>query len=425
MGQRAAGALRYKSGSVTVGVAADSTSNSSTEWVDLWATAAGAADTPLRVEIPHWNTGTGAYDAPTVVQAGGSGYIVRFSDTFTRTAADLYGSIPDLGSAWGGDSSTPGDYTINGTDAVATADAVRGNMLADPLISGDSRLVLSGVLSSVSGVARNYNYYLAYKDSSNQLFARISVSAAGSTTLSLWKRIAAVSTQLGSSVSAPLLANTAGQAYTVTFTLVGTTATVTVNAATPATGSITSGDATALGNLAGFILPTAGDTLSAFELSIAESTSRVLHVYNASVSGSILATQQAALATMFPVPLDLLIINSGHNYAANTPAQYEDAIDAFVAAFRAVQPTAGILISSQNPEKPPAAGWATHLARQATLPSYCARRGYGYLPALEAFWAQPFNGSAMVLPDGVHPTTGAGSGSVLWAATMTTYMAAV
>jgi len=128
---------------------------------------------------------------------------------------------------------------------------------------------------------------------------------------------------------------------------------------------------------------------------------------------------------MYPVPLDLLIVSSGHNYGTNTPAQYEAALDAFLAAFRAVQPAAGILVSSQNPQKSPQTGITAHLARQAILRSYAARHGCGYLPTLEAFWAQANHGGALIQSDGAHPTTGAGSGSELWRDTMTAYIAAI
>jgi len=298
IGQTVAARLRYKTGSVAVGIAGDSTGNAANEWLDTWATAVGVADPTLRVEIPHWNDTTHAYDAPTVVQAGGSDYIVRVKDTFTRTAADLYGSLPDVaGTAWIGDSAlAAGDYSLNGTAAVSTSEsgAARGVTLADSGVVGNATMTINGVLTSVpvGGVAHAYSFFLGHASISNHLFATLSVSGGGTTTWTLFKRIAGVATSLGS-VATPYPANTAGQSYLLTFSRVGTTVTATIGAAT-ITGTITEGDVAVLGTRAGFTSTlTPGATINDFELSVAETTSRVLTVYNASISGSVLTAQQA------------------------------------------------------------------------------------------------------------------------------------
>lgn len=146
--------------------------------------------------------------------------------------------------------------------------------------------------------------------------------------------------------------------------------------------------------------------------------SQTIDLYGGSHSGSVLTYQSARLALMYPVPVDLLFISSSHNYGqATSGTAYVALVDAFVDAFRAVQPAAGIVVSSQNPQYSPvsAPGIAAQADRLSVLPGYAAARGFGYLPVAEV-WARSTNAGpgGLTQADGVHPSTGGVNGSRRW-----------
>jgi hypothetical protein len=429
-GQAFLSKLTMRSGDIAVGVAADSTWNASDEAIDLYMTKLAADNPTLAVEIKHWNDTTQAYSAATVVSAGiaETGGTV-FQDTFTRTAAEIYGTTPDIGEVWGRDGTNAmGDWSLNGTQAVRSADTTNGGILATGA-AGDTETTVDMNLSSLgTGTSRTFRLYFCYLNSTNHAFLQISIGTTGTVTWNITSRVNNVATAVATGTSNPFPANTTGSPVTLKGKLQGTTLSGSINGTT-ISGTLSSADAAVLasGVQAGVSGGIAGDAMNSFQIVVlAPAPPKKLTLWNASMSGSTLLYQQTRFAPMFPVPLDLLIINSGHNYGTNTPAQYEAAIDSFIAAFRAVQPAAGIVISSQNPQKAPASGRVSHLLRQATLKSYAARKGIGYIPGMEAFKALPDGGVTLIATDGVHPTPGASnSGSSLWRDAITNYFAAL
>lgn len=429
-GQAFLSKLTMRSGDMAVGIAADSTWNASDEAIDLYMTKLAADNPTLAVEIRHWNDTTQAYSAATVVSAGiaETGGTV-FQDTFTRTAAEVYGTTPDIGEVWGRDGTNAmGDWSLNGTQAVRSSDTTNGAILATGA-AGDTETTVDMNLSSLgTGTSRTFRLYFCYLNSTNHAFLQISIGTTGTVTWNITSRVNNVATQVAAGASNPFPANTTGSPVTLKGKLQGTTLSGSVNATT-ISGTLSSADAAVLasGLQAGVSGGIAGDAMNSFQIVVlAPAPPKKLTLWNASMSGSTLLYQQTRFAPMFPVPLDLLIINSGHNYGTNTPAQYETAIDSFIEAFRAVQPAAGIVISSQNPQKAPASGRVSHLLRQATLKSYAARKGIGYIPGMEAFKALPDGGVTRIAADGVHPTPGASnSGSSLWRDAIASYFAAL
>jgi hypothetical protein len=123
----------------------------------------------------------------------------------------------------------------------------------------------------------------------------------------------------------------------------------------------------------------------------------------------------------------VVLIATGHNNRTDVPATFLAGIDSFVIAPQRVYPGALPLIASQNPKFAPAAYVEPHLARQTELRSYAIRKGYGYVPILEAFLARPDKGVSSVDRGGVHPTTGgaAGTGARVWADTFQAHLDAL
>lgn len=418
----------------TCGLAGDSTGNGSDEWYDLLATTLGTSHVDSRVEIAHWNDTTQANDAATIVQAGTSGSTgVVFHDTFTRTAADIYQSIPDIGPAWGRDgSNASGDWSLDGTDAVRSSDSTTGGTVAT-VEAGEMTTWISANFSTLqTGTARSFRLYSQRKDPSNSLYLSFTVNASGVPSFSINKNIGGSASAIATASSiASVTTNAASNELTLELSLSGSTVTGKVNSQTLTT-TLTAGDLTALsGATTAGMGPassgSAGDKVHEFKVTIGTPAAPVKATfYNASMSGSALTYQQSRLAAMFPVSLDVLFISSCHNYGSDTPAQYATKLDSFIAAFKAVQPAAGIIICSQNPQKAPATGKAAHLARLASLSSYAARRGYGYIPVAETWAAQIGGGVSLINTDGVHPTNGAsGTGSSLWRDTTLAYLNSV
>lgn len=428
VGQNFKQKLLLKSGNITMGVAGDSTWNAIDEAIDLYM-AKLATDYPwLAISIKHWNDATQAYDADAVISAGtaDTGGLV-FNDTFTRTAADLFGTTPDIGTAWGRDgANATGDWSIDGAKLVRTADATSGNMLANAISQGDQTVSLSGTISSTNtGVARNHRLYFHYASSTDHLFAQIAVSSTGVVSFSLVKRIGNIVTTVASGGGAGMASNTASIPYTLSVSKNGLNVSATLNSTT-ISGVLSSDDdlAVAGGTQAGFsgsVLQ--NDTIDNFQINIPNpAPAKKLTLYNASWPGSKLDYQQPRLASMFPVDLDVLLINSGHNYGAASPDAYLDAMSDFIYSFRLLQPKSGIVIASQNPQKAPAQV-KLHLARQSVLKSYCKRFNYGYIPIIEAYKALGDGGDSLInSTDGVHPTPGTpNTGSSLSRDTITTY----
>jgi len=402
---------------VNIAVAGDSTGNDSTEWPVLLMQKFATRYPSLKVVSKLWNTTNLNYDAPVVHQAGVTVSGTVFRDTFTRVAADVYGSTPDVGNAWGRDGSNAnGDWSINGSAAVRTADATGGMIIAESGSAGDQKVTVVGTLSTTgTGSNRSVRFYL-FKDLSNGIFVQIAIDSAGATAWTMFKFINAVNTQIASG-PVPVTSNTADVPFTLELSVAGTAVTAKIGA-NIITGNFASGELSSglwsAGITGGGHL--VNDTLDSVTIDIITPTPpQTLTLYNGSVAGSILSYQLSQLPAIYPVPIDSLIVNSGHNYGNYDEKAYANAIDAFLQAFKPLQPSASILISSQNPQKPPAAGRYAHLQRLSSLRKYASRNGYGYIPVIEAFTALPDGGASLVLSDGVHPTPGpTNTGSSLW-----------
>jgi hypothetical protein len=423
--------LRFEQEAVRFGLAGDSTGNFTNEWFDLAAVNLGAAHPALRVENAHWNDTSQSWDAPVVVQAGttvSSG--VKARDTFTRTAADLSGSTPDLGPAWTNDGSNAvGDWTIDGSKAVATSETTRGAVFLDMQVDGEMETRIDFNISTVIAAgSRSVRFYTSYKDNANQIFGQAVVSqTTGAVTLNITKRIGNVATKISQTTdptSAAIATNAADQNVTSRIKVVGTTVTFTLTkggVTDTVTATLTESDLTALsGAKKGGIsvnqsvpLPF---TMDLVEVSLLTAAPLIeAEFWNSSVSGSTLDYQQSRIATLFPESLDVLFLSAGHNYGADSPEVHQGKIDAFIAAFHAVQPGVPIIITGQNPQFAPATQRVAHNKRQSMLRSYCRSRGFGYIPVTEKWLEQTGKGAALVQADGIHPTVGdTATGSSFW-----------
>ena len=400
----------------------DSTGNETTEWISLLASQLGALYPKMSIDYTLWNDGTQSYAAPTVIQTGTAPSPgIVFQDNFSRVAAELYQTTPDIGAVWGRDgTNASGDWTIDGSKAVRTADATGGFVLADGGVTGDLKVTIVGTISTVgTGTAYNTQIVLKRASTTNRLLLTIAVSTAGAVTWTLSKVIGGTNSTVAASVTlTALTANTANQSFTLVVQTSGLTFSATLGAST-ISGTLLQADvdalalATATGIAAGASTAMTMDSYTVEQ--IGATTPPKLTIYNCSVAGTTLSYQQPILQSITPVAPDLAVLSTGHNYAGATPSQFEAFLDSFLSDYTNRFPAAGILITSQNPQKAPAANKAPHFTRQVYLRSYCARRQIGFVPVFEKWNATSGGGVTMIDTDGVHPTKGASSGSEFWA----------
>ena len=410
----------------------DSTGNGADEWVHLFGTTEMAARWPnLNVDYTLWSDGSQSYPAVSQIRAGAySATTGIFSDTFTRTVADLYDTAPDTGARWGRDNDVAaGDWSTNGTEAVRSSDATSGTMLADTGHPGDLTVTIPmNISAAASGSTKVFTGTIKRLDGNNRLIATITISGSGSASMTIAKVIAGTTTTVGS-VTGVLLGGVSNQSATLVMQLSGTTfsASVTTGAlgTKTASGSLTTGDlgvlaeATVIGVAAsnGIDVRLASVTVD----SLSTGARNALTIRNCSVAGSTIAYQQSRLATVLATAPDLLVISTGHNDGSTTAAAFLAALDTLINSVRAQAPTTGIAVSSQNPQTLGASGRLAHAARQQALRSVCRTRGVGYVPVWETWVSQARRGVDLVGADNTHPVA---AGSALWADTFADYLQA-
>lgn len=434
--------VRYEQ-AVRVALAGDSTGNNADEWFELMAASLGAAHPDQKYSMTRWDDDNQVFLAPAVIQAGNvvaTG--VKARDTLNTVSADLSGRTPTLGgSVWSNDGSNgAGDWTVAADGATATAETVRGTQLLDMGVSGEMETRIDMTLSTVIAAgARSIRVMGNYKSTTDHVFGTIVVTqAAGAVQLNIFKRIGNVATKISAATditSTAVAANTAGQAITAKIRLVGTTVTFTVNKGATTdtvTATLSAEEAAVLADASkGGVAVSQSVPLpvkmTLFELTLLTAPAVVeAKFWNTSVSGTRLEHQQARLATLFPERLDALFLSAGHNYQQRTPAEMHDLIDSFVADFHELWPGTPIVITGQNPEYAPATARLAHNLRQQSLPAYCKARGFGYIPVTHEFFTKANKGRDLVLPDGIHPITGAtNTGSSLWRDLVLAYLNAL
>ena len=410
---------------ITVGIAGDSTGNDSDEWIRAWLATIGPRYPDLRIKYGLWSDSTQTMPVLSVLQAGVSDAVsgVKLTDTFTRTAADINGSTPDVGPAWSAPASI---FSLDGSKAVCTGS---GHAISDGLTTGDVTISATGVTLDTrdSPTPRQFQLVAKYVSANTHVYLYVNVSATGNASVGIYKRIGGTATLIagGAAVSAGIPSDTAAFTFNASLAVVGATVTAVVNGVT-VTGTLTDPDIAAFQPATKYGFGSSGSG-SAGAISVdgvtasvdADAAPQRLTVFNGSMPGSQLSYAQSRVALMFPEAPDVVIINSGHNYGAGSPAVYLTAVDDYISALHAVYPAARIIVSSQNPEFSPAANRVAHARRLTELRVYALANGYGYVPAHEAFLNEPDGGASLVNGDGIHPTP---AGSALWAATFDNYL---
>ncbi|MGB2557727.1 SGNH/GDSL hydrolase family protein [Cellulosimicrobium cellulans] len=287
-------------------------------------------------------------------------------------------------------------------------------MLAPLGATGDVEISTELVIGTPPSPA-NIILYAKYADFSN--FVQCIITRTSTTfQMSIVKRIAGVFTTVASLVN---MVPPSDGLFEVRAQVVGASVSLTVNDVA-IEGVLTAGDATALSasTRAGFgssATSTSGARVNRFQVDMIGSAGSSITLYNGARSGSILEYQLSRLEDMYPVAPGILLVNSIHNYGTRTVEEYLAGLDEFVDAFLSLHPGTPVVATSQNPKFPPVTNIALHAQRNAALAAHAAERGWGYIPAFEAFSALPDGGLSLMNPDGLHPSYGGRStGAAFW-----------
>jgi hypothetical protein len=417
-------ALTARSPSLNIAIAGDSTGDGTDEWVSGLASRIATAYPHLRVVTKLWDPTPEAYQADVVVQAGtGPTKANRVSrrDSFKRVAADLIGTPTEVGATnWSNGGGAAGNWSANGSHALAGTHATRGPLLLTTGARGASRTRF--VYEFVATGTHQVDLYDRF--SAGRIFVTLNLNGDGTVLVNLSKRVGGTPSTIQTLGNIPMPGD---KTFTVEVNVTpngdGSAAVAaTVNGAA-LSGNLSIADWTEVSGStqAGIFVvngtPT-GDKWHLFEAATTDEVfaQQTLTIYNGSRSGSTLDYQLENFAAMYPagVDFDQLWVSSSHNETTMTPDTYLAKITSFVDTFRAAYPAAAVVLSSQNPEFGPisAARIGAHRLRCAALRDYAAAHRYGYVPVIEEWEEEPDGGYLLMNGDGIHPAT---PGSSLWA----------
>lgn len=344
-------------------------------------------------------TSWAAYGSRVVVDDGTSSS-VTLADTFAATAANIYGRTPDTGSGTWNDNSggVTVRYNLSG-DGSATMSS-NGTTWCSGTRAGYMDTTVNVTKAMTSG---NLSLYSSYINTSNWLSVRMNSNS----TIDFFTNVGGVLTTVNSSTPTAAGLATTG---TLTFPIrikhkTNGDVEYYVNSVLLYTHTLSGAASTtfASASAAGFAGTSSGHKILDISATTTSTALAVADVYNGAYSSKSITDSQAQYATLVPTTPDVVIICHSHNQTTDTASAFETKIDSMVTTIHTAHPNAAIVIASQNPETQAATNYAQHAARQADLRRYARTRGFGYIPAFEAFQAQ-VNPSSFVIADGVHPT---------------------
>lgn len=411
-------------GQHTVAVASDSTANDANDWVRLWAARmAGVFSAGTRSVYHGWNNTTSTW-VDAVDKAGQwtpASDGVRLRDTFTTDRAEIVGSSPDVGPAWLG---TVGGWLAEGGVAKITTTDANINRIASNVGTSEGTVKTRFRLNLTPGAASEQIrvYMGSIAAGYTGLWLGVGNTASGQPQFALY--IATPSSRQVATVQVPDMTAYAGKGWvTIDLELIRAIQNVTLNITTPA--GVTATTTATITEPESQYMAQPGYTHLVFVRNGAVLTNRIeldsveflgtptpasgdlFEVWNGSIGGANTATFDAVKrATIWGGKhVDTLIIGFGHNNSAQTGEAFVAAVDDFVAAWMVEHPeTKYVILTSQNPQFPPAANPTAHAARQYAARLLARRKGWDYIPVYEAFTAQPDKGKALTWPDGVHPS---------------------
>jgi hypothetical protein len=424
-----------------------------------------AAKTPERaVTCRTWSVANGKLNDQTIWQQGsgtpgvspgspgggsGGGGTVRkvvFSDTFNRggplTAAELIGSTPEIGNAWAGPTGWYRTYNNAVGDVAPGVTPDYANPAIAKHLNHDGKNGRSAILyrldASKTAVTRS-RFYGMMADTTT-IFVEFVLSST-SREMKLYYEVpgepydAIPDRELASFPADAMLAGGVDQFVNVSIDLTGKTVTATIStttaagvALTPATvtGTLTDAERATIdgwdgsgissndprfryeNHISNADITTAGTGTSSTSDSGTPGSGPQASVYNLSIDGSVLDAQMEILDQGLPLAPDVIIIQHGLNYGADTPAVYLAKMGTALGTLRDKYPSAEFAFVIENPRFPmagvPASRVTDHAARNLALPAYLKLGDIAYADTF-ADWTALADGGASLVIDDKHPNT--------------------
>lgn len=336
----------------------------------------------MQYQIDNWAGMFGDEEATPGTPPGPVEVTVR--DTFTRTG-DVAGSTTDTGQTWTG---AAGKWAVDGSSAGSSAGG--SVYLTVPGAETVSALV---DVTTASTVTQTLRLGMAARgDATHGFYVGIGVSASGAFTPSAYVR-----TPTGGFRN---LGAIPGHGVTS-----GNTTPVQVPVSITRDGldfTVTAGDGGAVFTITSAEAAELGDMIELQAVTLALSGIRV-----AQIEATYLYDDPGTPPSAGD-PLDVMILAHGHNYGALDGTGYQARLDEFAGVVAEHRPSTRLFVASQNPEFAPAGNAVRHAERQAAARLWAKRHGHSYAPVFEHFHAQPDQGQAWVLADGIHPTPSPG-----------------
>lgn len=405
-------------GQLSIATAADSTANDLYDWMRLWyLSLLGLMPSTTRGQYHGWNNSTSAWsnlvDREGEWSPGSDG--VRLLDDFETNPGPVAGRVPARGSAW---ANPYGAWSVSGGKLVKSGAAVGAavtNVGQGAAVTFTVRVDLSA-----GGVAESFRAYLGSTSAGTDgVWVGLTVGTGGYPAFAIYKTIGGTSTSIGTVNTSGLAITPTGGWHTLTITLERQIQNVTLtiedgaSGSAETTGTITEADATALAANDHFTL-WSNTSEAKFEFETITATAApqsaegdLIEVWNGAIAGSKTATFNSGKRSQMwgGKHIDMLVVAFGHNNGTQSPEAFTDELETWVDAWLADHPeTKYVILSSQNPQHPPATNRAAHAARQYAVRMLARRRGWDYIPAFEAFAAEPDGGLSRMWPDGIHPS---------------------
>ncbi len=390
-------------------------------WFSLFAANLATTFPNSKVEHLVWSDALQAYET-TVVQAGTVTPLLAFSDTFSVDTADIVGQNPDTaGNPWVGVAGAAGDWSTASGVLTRSADTTVAPILFSGPYAGDQTVEVRSIQFSTvgDGTPRVFSVLSQYVNAQNHVRLDFDISATGTVVLNLYKVIGGVTTNIAT-LADPVDVPAATPSVVIDLLVVksGNSVTVTLIADT-LTGALLPADSAVLGaaTTAGLIGGSGnlvGMAISSTVLKVVpvNATPKVIRLYNGSVA-STLDYQQPRLTKMLPVTMDAVFVSASHNYGSTPGPQYYTLLKTFTDQVVVHQPTAAVVMISQNPEKSPSTTAQQHMDWCLETRKFAIASGYSYMKVFEDFVSDS-SWLVKVTAQGKQPND---QGSILWAST--------
>ena len=403
-------------GQHSIGVVSDSSMNDSVDSLRIFdRRLAERLPASVRHVYHNWNTVDAGWRHTTNIEGeidpGHDGNVL--TDTFSRVTSSLVGSIPDKGAAWGGSGewASDGEYARASGKGVLFTDAEDRSMRVE--------LDMQVLLADAANQRVDFAFGLPSSSGYGGVMVTALIGAAGALEFVpyVWdgRWVRAGDRLAGSSVGIPARSAIAHSvSVTVSIDIQNVSVSVEGPSSTIATSfQMTESQYVNSGSWVRIDATTEDTSAIGLDKVSIHTAPRgpqgdTLDVWNGAIAGAKLSSfDDARIESMFgDKSIDILMVSMGHNHRTQEAAEFLEELKTWIGLWKQKHPeTKHFIWVSQNPQFPPAASVVAHRDRQRAVRLAHRDLGLDYVGGYEAISTQPDGGSALILADGIHPTT--------------------